>query len=42
MYEVFDPRNGTPVYTVRSRLLARLLSWWIGGDYERPGVGWTR
>ena len=39
-WEVFNPRQGDPVYTTRSRLVARLVSWCRGLDYAPHGVGW--
>jgi len=39
-WEVFDPKHGHPIYTTRWEVVARILSWWHGLDYEREGVGW--
>jgi hypothetical protein len=46
MYEIFDPRDGLPVYLVPSKWMARLFTWavnrrgvrWL--DYEMAGQGW--
>ena len=39
-WEVFPWRTGVPVYRVRWRWLARLLSRGHGLDYAREGEGW--
>lgn len=42
MWEIFDPRNGTPLKEVRFRFVARVLCWFIPSlDYERKGKGWV-
>ena len=40
MFEVFDPRDGVPLWTVRWKLVARFLAWFWGLDYARTGEGW--
>ena len=40
MWEVFNPVDGKPRYRVRWLFAARLLAWWIKGDYAREGDGW--
>lgn len=40
-YEVFDAANGTPVFTTRYRLIARIVAMFITrGDYAVAGGGW--
>lgn len=39
-WEVFDPRDGTPMYRVPFRFLAHWLAHCVGGDYARHGDGW--
>jgi hypothetical protein len=39
-WEVFQPANGKPIMVTRWESLARLVSWWIGGDYAPRGWGW--
>ena len=45
-YEVFDPRNGTPLWTTRYLWIARVTVWlfgklWpMGLDYAKEGAGW--
>jgi hypothetical protein len=39
-WEVFDPRDGFPVFTVRWRAFAWLLARVFRLDYDRPGRGW--
>jgi len=41
MWEVFDPKSGDPVITTRFKVVARILSWFINGDYNRQGQGWV-
>lgn len=42
MWDIFDPRNGRTVATVRTRVLARLVRWVWGPeyDYSPAGTGW--
>jgi hypothetical protein len=40
MWEIFDPRDGFVVMTVRWRWLARWFSRRGGYDYARRGEGW--
>lgn len=40
MFEVFDPRDGEAVYTVRWWWLARLVARVTGMDCARAGEGW--
>jgi hypothetical protein len=41
MYEVFDPRDGAPLYRVRWRWMAKLLTRFMKGtDYNRINEGW--
>jgi hypothetical protein len=39
MWEVFDPRNGKPIYRVPFKWLAKLLAHG-NRDYARQGDGW--
>lgn len=42
-WEVFDPRDGRALFSVRFRFVARLLARFSNGlDYGRCGEGWTR
>ena len=41
-WEVFDPRHGEPIRTVRFRFFARLICFVCPMlDYGRPGEGWV-
>lgn len=42
MYDIFDPKNGRTVATVRTQTLAKLVRWiWGPGyDYCPTGTGW--
>jgi hypothetical protein len=40
MWEVFNLVDGIPVFRTRWKLLAKLVAWWKGLDYEREGDGW--
>ena len=40
MFEIFDPRIGTPIYTTHYEWVAKLLAWWHGLDYAAPHEGW--
>lgn len=37
-YEVFNVYSGRVVYTVRSRIIARLLTWACGSEYDYDQV----
>ena len=40
-HEIFDPRNGTPILTVRTALAARIICLFRRGlDYAPTGQGW--
>lgn len=46
MWEIFDPRNGKPIRTVRFQFVARLLCRMAKRrgaflDYARKGEGWV-
>ena len=40
MWEVFDPRVGTAVFTMRGRWLAVVVACVCGLDFARIGEGW--
>ncbi len=40
MYEVFDPKNGIPLYTTKYKVYASFLADWLGLDYAEVGQGW--
>ena len=48
IYEIFDPRDGVPIYRVPTQWLARLLCRFLNRrdrrvlDYGLPGEGWVR
>jgi len=41
MWEVFDPRVGTAVFTTRFEWVARLVARCRGLDFDRVGEGWV-
>lgn len=41
MYEIFNPRDGRALLTVRWRWTASIISWLVPSvDYARKGEGW--
>jgi len=40
MWEVFNTKCGTPISRHRFRLVAKLVAWLTGLDYERENEGW--
>jgi hypothetical protein len=41
MFEVFDPRDGLPVFTTRFQWLARLMACVLNLDWARAGEGYV-
>lgn len=39
-YEVFNPRNGTPLFRTRFAVIAQFVAWLRGLDYAATGEGW--
>lgn len=37
-WEVFDPKNGIPIWTFRLRVVAAFIARIYGYDYEQTGV----
>ena len=41
MWDVFDPKDGTPIHTTRLGWYAALLAWLYNCDYARTNEGWV-
>jgi hypothetical protein len=40
MFEVFDPRNGVPLFTTKYRVVAGVVAYVFGYDFALTGEGW--